>query len=164
MANLLARFAGKVCEVLLPVKHDIFLGSERSSVAVCTLSSIDLLGEISRSKPLMKQIALAGRLFSENKGIEKLIRRVLEHRELRYIVLCGSDTKAHLPGQSLLALVKNGIDANGRIVGAKGKDPVLEDVSREEVEEFRRRITIIDLIGSKDIGEISAKVASLVRA
>ena len=72
MANLLARFAGKVCEVLLPIKHDILFGNEKSSIAVCTLSSIDLLEDVSKSE-IMKSITLVARLFSENKGIEKLI-------------------------------------------------------------------------------------------
>lgn len=163
MANLLAKFAGRICEVLLPIKHDIFLGSERSSVAICTLSSMDLLEEIGRSS-MISNIALAGRLLSENKGIETLIRHALEHRDLRYIVLCGNDTKGHLPGQALLALHKDGIYANGRIVGAMGKEPVLEGITKEEVEEFRKRISLVDLIGNKDIKEISSKVASLVRA
>jgi len=162
MANLLARFAGKVCEVLLPIKHDIFFGNDRSSVAVCTLSSMDLLEQISRAD-LMKSIALAARLFSENKGIEKLIKYVLAHSNIKYVVLCGKDTKGHLPGQALLALYKNGIDGDGRIIGAIGKDPVLEGVTKSDVDEFRRRISIIDLV-DKDIKEISSKVASLVTA
>jgi tetrahydromethanopterin S-methyltransferase subunit A len=163
MANLLARFAGKVCEVLLPIKHDIFFGNESSSVAVCTLSSMDLLEQIARSN-IMNNIALAARLFSENKGIEKLIKYVLEHSNIKHIVLCGKDTKGHLPGQALLALYKNGIDDNGRIIGALGKDPMLEDLPKNNVEEFRRRANMIDLIGVKDINEIFSKVTSLVNA
>lgn len=161
MANLLARFAGKLCEVLLPIKHDIFFGNNRSSIALCTLSSIDLLEQIAKSD-LMKNITLAARLFSENKGIEKLIRYVLEHPNVTHIVLCGNDTKGHLPRQALLALYKNGIDNYGRIIGAIGKDPVLEGVSKNDIDKFRRRVRIIDLVGIKDISEISSKVASLV--
>ena len=163
MANLLARFAGKVCEVLLPIKHDIFFGNKKSSVAVCTLSSMDLLEQIAKSD-LMSSITLAARLYSENKGIEKLINYVLGHSNIKHIVLCGKDTKGHLPGQALLALYTNGIDGNGRIIGALGKDPVLEDVTKNNVDEFRRRIDIIDLIGITDINEVSSKVTSLVKA
>src|SRR3989304_7573973 len=122
MANLLVRFAGKVCEVLLPIKHDIFLGNDKSSVARCTLSSIDLLERVSKSE-MMNNLALAARLFSENKGIEKLIEYVLQHPNIKYVVLCGKDTKGHLPGQALLALYENGIDNSGRIIGAVGKEP-----------------------------------------
>jgi len=163
MANLLARFAGKLCEVLLPIKQDIFFGNEKSSIAVCTLSSMDLLEQIAKSD-LMNSIALAARLFSENSGIEKLINYVLEHSNIKYIVLCGKDTKGHFPGQALLALYKNGIDSNGRIIGALGKDPVLEDLTKNNIDEFRRRINIIDLLGITDINEVSIKVTSLVKA
>lgn len=163
MANLLARFAGKVCEVLLPIKQDIFFGNEKSSIAVCTLSSMDLLEQIAKSD-LMNSIALAARLFSENSGIEKLINYVLEHSNIKYIVLCGKDTKGHFPGQALLALYKNGIDGNGRIIGALGKDPMLEDLTKNNIDEFRRRINIIDLLGITDINEVSIKVTSLVKA
>jgi len=163
MANLLARFAGKLCEVLLPIKQDIFFGNEKSSIAVCTLSSMDLLEQIAKSD-LMNSIALAARLFSENAGIEKLINYVLEHSSIKYIVLCGKDTKGHFPGQALLALYKNGIDSNGRIIGALGKDPVLEDLTKNNIDEFRRRVNIIDLLGITDINEVSIKVTSLVKA
>ncbi len=163
MANLLARFAGKVCEVLLPIKHDMFFGNEQSNIAVCTLSSINLLEQISKSE-IMNDIALAARLFSENKGIEKLIEYVLQHSNIKYVVLCGKDTKGHLPGQALLALYKNGIDSSGRIIGALGKDPILETVTKNSVDEFRKRTTIIDLVGVTDIEKISDKVSNLVRA
>ncbi|MGH9878459.1 MAG: hypothetical protein ACRD5H_12550, partial [Nitrososphaerales archaeon] len=83
---------------------------------------------------------------------------------IKYIVLCGKDTKGHLPGQALLALYKNGIDNNGRIIGALGKDPVLEDVTKNSVDEFRNRINIVDLVGITDIEEIASKVTTLVKA
>jgi tetrahydromethanopterin S-methyltransferase subunit A len=162
MANLLARFAGKVCEVLLPIKHDIFLGNENSSIALCTLSSIDLLERVSKSE-MMNNLALAARLFSENKGIEKLIEYVLQHPTVKYVVVCGKDTKGHLPGQALLALYKNGIDNSARIIGAVGKEPVIEAVTKNNVEEFRKRAKIIDLVGVTDIEKISDKVSNLVR-
>jgi len=162
MANSLARFAGKVCEVLLPIKHDIFLGNEKSSVALCTLSSIDLLEGVSKSE-MMNNLALAARLFSENKGIEKLIDYVLQHPNIKYVVLCGKDTKGHLPGQALLALYKNGIDSSGRIIGAVGKEPVIEAITKNNVEEFRKRAKIIDLVSVTDIEKISDEVSNLVR-
>ena len=161
MANLLSRFAGKVCEALLPIKHDIFFGNEKSKIALCTLSSMDILEQVSKSD-LMNSVALVARLFSENNGIEKLLKYVLEHQNIKYIVLCGKDTKGHLPGQALLALCKNGIDANGRIIAALGKDPVLENVTKSAVDQFRKHVQIIDLIGTTDINKISSKVTSLV--
>lgn len=42
--------AGKVCEALIPVRHELFKGRGKE-VAICTLGSIDLLEEISRLQP-----------------------------------------------------------------------------------------------------------------
>lgn len=159
MTNLLARFAGKVCEVLLPIKHEIFYSNGNSSIAICTLSSIDMLEQISKSE-LMNKVALAARLLSENKGIDTLIKYVLEHKKIKYIILCGKDTKGHLPGQALLALQKDGIDINGRIIGAKGKDPVL-DLTKDEIAEFRKHVTIVDRIGTNDLSEIAQEITNL---
>lgn len=160
MTNLLAKFAGRLCEVLLPIKHDIFYGNGNSSVAVCTLSSIKLLEEISKLE-LLNKVVIAARLFSENKGIETLIRYVLEHRKIKYIILCGIDTKGHLPGQALLALKDNGVDAKGRIIGARGKDPVLEELTQNEIDEFRKHVILIDLIGTTEISKVTEEVTNL---
>lgn len=162
MANLLARVAGRVCELLLPIKYEIFYGNRKSNIAVCTLSSMDLLEQVSRSQ-LINEVAVAARLFSENRGIEKLIKYILDNPDIRYIVLCGKDTKGHLPGQALISLHKNGVDSEGRIIGALGRDPIFENVTRDDAEEFRKRIEIIDLMGIMDIDEISARIAGLVK-
>lgn len=159
MTNLLEKFAGKVCEVLLPIKHDIFYGNKNSNIALCTLSSIDLLEQISKSN-LMNKVVIAARLFSENEGIEKLVKSALEQK-IKYIILCGKDTRGHLPGQALLALQKNGIDADGRIIGAEGKNPMLENVKHSDVEEFRKNVSIIDLVGTVNMNRISEQVEKL---
>ncbi|MBE43940.1 MAG: tetrahydromethanopterin S-methyltransferase subunit A [Thaumarchaeota archaeon] len=163
MTNLLVRFAGKICEILLPIKHDIFYGNENSSIAICTLSSINILEKISKSE-LMTKVVITARLFSENKGIETLLKYVLEHRKIKYIVLCGNDTKGHLPGHALLTLQKNGVDTKGRIIGARGKDPVLDDVTQNEISEFRKHVTLVDLIGTTEINIIAEMITNLQKA
>ncbi|MFN4336082.1 MAG: tetrahydromethanopterin S-methyltransferase subunit A [Candidatus Nitrosocaldus sp.] len=154
--------AGKVCEFILPIRHDIFIGNPNSSIAVCTLSSIDLLLSISRSD-LMQYIAIVGRLLSENKGIDALVRYVIGGKRIRYIIIAGKDSKGHLAGQSLLALWINGIDSNGRIIGSKGKDPTLT-VSKDEVDEFRAQInTVIDMRDVIDVESIRKYVSTLIQ-
>jgi hypothetical protein len=37
----------------------------------------------------MNTIAIAGRLLSENKGIDEIINFALEHPDLRGIIVCG---------------------------------------------------------------------------
>lgn len=152
--GLIGDLAGKVCKLILPIKYDIFMGNaSSSSIALCTLSSIDLLLEVSRSD-LMNSIAVAGRLLSENKGIDALVRYVVADKRIRCIVLAGKDSKGHLAGQSLLALWLNGIDDEGRIIGSMGKDAVLT-LNKYDVDEFRAQIsTMIDMRGITDVGSI----------
>jgi tetrahydromethanopterin S-methyltransferase subunit A len=116
--------AGKVCEAVLPIKHEYYIGRGKE-LAICTLSSIGLLEQISKSE-IMDKVVLAGRLLSENKGIDTMIKFTLEHPALERIIVCGQDVKGHKAGQALLSLYKNGIDKNGRIIGATGPYPTLE--------------------------------------
>ncbi|MEM2139616.1 tetrahydromethanopterin S-methyltransferase subunit A [Nitrososphaera sp.] len=148
--------AGKVCEALIPIKHELFRGRGKE-VAICTLGSIDLLEEISRSE-LMKKVALAGRLLSENKGIDAIVAYVADNPGLRRIVLCGKEVKGHYAGQALIALHKNGVDRDNRIIGAKGPYPTLES-PKEQIASFRKQVEIDDLVGVTDLERISALVA-----
>jgi len=145
--------AGKVCEAVLPIKHEYYIGRGKE-LAICTLSSVDLLEEISKSD-IMSKLAIAGRLLSENRGIDAMIRFTLEHPDLRLIIVCGKEVKGHRAGQALLALARNGIDTDGRIIGAQGPYPILKSPAGD-VRDFRRRVEIIDMIGTVDIEKLVA--------
>lgn len=144
---------GELCKIILPINEEIFFGNQKSSTAICTLSSISLLKEISESE-LMKKIVLAGRLLSENKGIDSLVRYVIANNAIKTIILCGKDVIGHKSGHSLLALYENGIDNNGRIVGSQSPDPVLT-VTKDEVATFRNKIKILDMMGETNLEKIS---------
>jgi tetrahydromethanopterin S-methyltransferase subunit A len=145
--------AGRICEAVLPVKHDYYLGRGRE-LAICTLSSIDLLEGISRSD-IMDSVAIAGRLLSENKGIDTIVRFALEHPDLKRIIVCGKEVKGHRAGQALLALARNGIDEEGRIIGALGPYPILESPARD-IERFRRQVEILDMTGTVDVSSLKS--------
>lgn len=153
----LEKLAGQLCEALLPIKQEYYLGNGKA-LAICTLSSIDLLETISRS-PLMEELLIAGRLLSENKGIDAIIAFAIKHSELKRILLCGNEVKGHRPGQALLALSNNGVDLTGRIIGAVGRDPIVRS-SMQNIEIFRHQVQIIDLIGIVDIGKIAQALVS----
>lgn len=140
---------GDLCKIILPIKYDIFYGNG-DSVAICTLSSIDLLLKIANSD-IMDKVVLVARLFSENKGIERIIEYSYNNK-LKTIILCGKDAKGHFAGQSLLALKKYGIK-DGRIINAKGKMPILK-IEKEKIDEFISNVKIIDMIGITDISKI----------
>ena len=70
--NKLSDAIGKLCEVLLPIPEEFYIGNTNSSICVCTLSSIKLLKELKNSQ-IIENVAIAGRLFTENKGIDSII-------------------------------------------------------------------------------------------
>lgn len=127
----------------------------QAPVAVCTLTNEALREAIAQQAgPAMSMI---GTLQTENLGIERLIQNVLANPHIRFVILCGADSRqaiGHLPGQSLLALGRHGLDERLRIHGAAGKRPVVRNISREAVEYFRRTVELIDLIGSEDLAVI----------
>lgn len=148
---------GKLCEALLPIKHEFYLGAGNAA-AICTLSSIDLLEMVSRSS-LMNKVLIAGRLLSENKGIDAIIAFAMKHPELKCIVVCGNEVKGHRAGQALMALAINGVDSFGRIIAAVGPNPIVTS-SLLDVELFRHQVQIIDMIGIVDIGRIAQVLVS----
>lgn len=133
-----------------PLPGDYHVLRYRSPVAICTLNSQDLAARIVVRSP--ESVALVGTLHTENLGIERIIRNILANPHIRFLVLCGEDTRqaiGHLPGQSLASLLAGGTDEHGRIVGARGKRPVLKNVRRDHVEAFRGQVELVSLIGEE---------------
>ena len=144
--------AGRLCKALLPIKHEYYLGAGKA-VAICTLSSIDLLQTIGKSD-LINRILIAGRLLSENKGIDAIIDFTMKHPNLKQIIVCGKEVRGHRAGQALLALASNGMDSSGRIIGAVGPNPILT-LPLQDVDIFRHQVEITDMVGTVDIGKIA---------
>jgi len=90
--------------------------------------------------------ALSGTLQTENIGLEKVICNVVANPNIRYLLVCGPESPGHHVGESILALVQNGIDERKRIIGTSALTPYLFNTPIESVERFRRQITVIDLI------------------
>jgi len=150
--NIIENIVGEICKIVLPINEEIFFGNPKSQIAICTLSSMKLLKEISNSS-LMSEIALVGRLLSENKGIDSLIKHVISKKNIKTILICGKDTMGHRSGHSLLKLHENGVDPNGKIIGSSSPDPVLT-IAKSEIQIFQKQIIIINKIGKTDISEI----------
>lgn len=135
-----------------PVAGAFVLGSVDSPVAVCTLATQSLLAQLA-GRP---EIAIAGRVYTENVGIEKMVQNLLAGPLLRYLVVCGRESR-HRVGQAILSLHRNGVDATTRrIRGATGPEPLLPNLSLDEIEMFRERFLVIDLIGEQDVERILA--------
>jgi tetrahydromethanopterin S-methyltransferase subunit A len=128
-------------------------------VAVCTLHSKELVGNVVRAAP--QGLSIVGSLQTENLGIERVVENVVSNPNLRFLVLCGDDTPGavgHFPGQSLLALARNGTDQRGRIQGARGKRPWLKNLDRAVMSHFREHVEVIDAMGVHDVSRIARHV------
>lgn len=134
-----------------PLPGDFRVVRYGAPVAVCTLNSEALAVSLAKRKP--EGLAIVGTMHTENLGIERVIKNVLANPRIRFLLLCGEDTQqavGHLPGQSLECLFRNGLDDRGRIKGARGRRPVLKNVSREEVLAFVQQVESVSLIGEQD--------------
>jgi tetrahydromethanopterin S-methyltransferase subunit A len=134
-----------VAETWPIVKGDYTVGNSRSRIAVVTLAS-----QISPSP----EAALWGSSKTENLGVEKIIVNIISNSNIRYILVCGAESRGHLAGHSLLAIHANGIDEKGRIVGSEGAIPFIENISREAVKRFQKQVVLLDRIGLTDLDEI----------
>ncbi len=151
--------AGKACEIILPIKQECYFGNG-SSIAICTLSSMNLLVEIAKTSNLMNKILIVGRLLSENRGIDKIIKFSIKNPSLHHIIVCGTDVKGHRAGQALLSLHKNGVNGQGRILGATAHYPLLS-CSPTEIQLFRSQTLVYDMIGTQDLDKLVSQISRL---
>ena len=133
-------------------------GNDYSPVAVVVI----LRWEREKTPPSIEQLVrvavesgatIAGTLQTENIGLEKVICNLVSNPNIRFLIVCGPETPGHLVGDAILALEKNGIDVDKRIVGAKAPTPYLFNIPVNYVDRFREQITVIDLVdeGSPEI-------------
>jgi len=137
------------------VEGRYMVGNRESPVAVCTLGTpvLDLP---------MDNIAIKGPCVIENIGVEKVVKNIVTNPNLRFLVLCGNESKGHFTGQAMKALKENGLDADKRIIGAKGAMPFLRGLTQEEVDAFRQQVEIVDLTGERDSDAITKTVRDCV--
>ena len=152
----LGEIIGDICKAVLPIKEEFYLGNPKFDTAVCTLGSIGLLRDMKESG-VLQRVAIIGRLFSENKGIDAIIRFVNQNQNITKIIICGKEVWGHKAGDSLVQLHKNGIDQDRRIVGSVSPDPYIS-VSKHEIKYFQEEIELINMIGEIRMDKILAKV------
>lgn len=138
---------------MYPWRGEFTVGSETSQIAVDTLASrLDFPKE---------KVAIWGQHKTENLGIEKIMANIVSNPKIRYLVICGEEVRGHRSGDSIIALHANGIDDNGRIIGAKGAVPYIENLPADAIARFREQVEIVDMIGTTSLDEIVAKIEEL---
>lgn len=133
------------------------VGDPGGPVAVCTLTSNELMAPCAR----VPGVAIAGRVYTVNLGIEKIVRNVTANPRIRFLLLCGRESPVFHPGQGLRALLDAGITAERRIVGALGHLPVLDHLPAGQIEAFRRQVELVDRTGMSDPAQLATEVARL---
>lgn len=156
--NKLSDAIGKLCEVLLPIPEEFYIGNTNSSICVCTLSSIKLLKELKNSQ-IFENVAIAGRLFTENKGIDSIIKYVNQNKKIKTIIVCGKEVWGHKSGHSLFQLHQNGVDKNNRIINSTSPEPILT-VTNSQIQYFQEEITLVNLINETNLQLITEKIQS----
>jgi tetrahydromethanopterin S-methyltransferase subunit A len=154
--NVLGETIGELCKIILPIPEESYRGDPNSSIAVCTLSSMDLLKKLANSE-ILNHISIAGRLLSENKGIDSIIKYVNKNQKITTIIVCGKEVRGHKSGYTLFQLHKNGIDRNNRIINSTSPDPYLT-VSKSQIQYFQNNITLVNLINETDFEKILNKI------
>lgn len=139
----------------LPGKYKVI--RYEAPIAICTLNSDDLMEEIINTQH--SKVSIVGSMNTENLGIERLIKNITTNPNIRFLILCGEDSKqaiGHLPGQSLVSLFEYGIDTDKkRIIGAKGKRPILKNINLESIEQFKKQVQVINMIECSDLVDIT---------
>jgi len=137
------------------VKGDFHTGDANSPVAVITMGShLDEQGICDAGA------AMCGSCKTENLGLEKVIANYIANPNIRFVLLCGTEVKGHLSAQSLIALHKSGVK-DGRIVGAEGAIPFIENLNDAAIKRFQEQVSIVNIMESEDLSAIKAKISEL---
>lgn len=143
-------------KVSLPVEYPpeegcYLRGNDYSPIAVCVI-----LNHIREETPkeleelvrvaVESGAALAGTLQTENIGLEKVVCNIVANPNIRYLLLCGSESAGHLTGEAVSALLVSGINERKRIIGTSAPTPYLFNIPTDSVARFREQIQLIDCL------------------
>ena len=136
-------------------KGDFRNGDANSPIAVVTMGShLDEQGICDAGA------AICGSCKTENLGIEKVIANIISNPNIRFLITRGTEVKGHLSGNTMKALHKNGVK-EGRVVGAEGAIPFIENLKDDAIKRWQEQVTIVDIMETEDLGAIKAKISEL---
>jgi len=137
------------------VKGDFISGDANSAVAVVTMGShLDEKGICDAGA------AMCGSCKTENLGLEKVIANIVANPNIRFMLCCGTEVKGHLAGQTMIALHKGGVK-EGRVVGAEGAIPFIENLKDDAIKRFQEQIECVNIMEAEDTNTIKAKMDEL---
>ena len=137
------------------VQGDFHAGDANSPVAVMTCGS-----HLDEKGICDKGAAICGSCKTENLGLEKVIANIISNPNIRFLLLCGTEVKGHLAGQTMAALHKGGVK-DGRVVGAEGAIPFIENLADDAIKRFQEQCELVNIMEAEDTGAIVAKINEL---
>jgi len=132
-------------------------GNPENPVAVCSCGS-----HLKAAELLAVGASLVGPCKTENIGIEKMVANMVSNPNIRYLIVTGMEVKGHITGQAVESFLTGGVDKEGRIVGAKGAIPFIQNLSEESIERVKQQVQPVMMMDTEDMGAIKAKIAELV--
>lgn len=136
---------------------DYIIGNPEGSIAVCTLTSQELMNPIAENG----SVAIVGRLVTVNLGIEKIIRNIVSNPNIRFLLVCGKDSPVFHTAQGLTCLFEKGVDREKRIIDAVGHYPVLRNIDTDQIQMFRKQCKILNRTGELDVTNIKTELDRL---
>lgn len=144
---------------VVPGEYKVLCRDGQCPVAISTLGTPELTDKLALVKP--DGLCIVGKTETENIGIDKVIKNTITNPAIRFLMLVGQDPKGHLPGQTFLSLAANGVDETMRVIGSEGKRPILRNVTRADIESFRKQVQVINMIGCDDVQAITSTIHDL---
>jgi len=140
-----------------PIKGSYRIINREGDVAVVTRASFNLQDADEFGD--CRRICIIGSCVTENVGIDRMIKNIVTNGHIRYLIICGEESRGHNVGDALLKLIKNGVK-EGKIIGASGDDPSLR-AGEDMIKRFREQIAGIKLIESENPADIISVIKTL---
>jgi tetrahydromethanopterin S-methyltransferase subunit A len=131
----------------------------KASIAILSLGDSHI---IERSFfMLLKNVVIIGNLTTENIGVEYVLKNLISNPFIRHLAIIGKEVSGHRPGDAIINLHKKGINTKQRIVDALGARPILRNTLPQEIAQFRKQITIRNLLHCDDIDTLKNEIQLL---
>jgi tetrahydromethanopterin S-methyltransferase subunit A len=88
-----------------------------------------------------------------------MLMSLLAEPDVRWLVLCGDESRRRRQGEALRCLFDHGVGPDGEILGTRHRSARLPVLRSEEVETVRRQVAVRDLSGVQELDRIRAAVA-----
>ncbi len=131
-------------------------GDPESNVAILTLWT----RKENVTSKLHAPYSVAGQLYSRGDGISTLIRNCLANKNIRHIVMVGSDL--HGGGELLAKLFRDGVDEKNTIIGTN--EALEKEIPKSAIDTFRKHVSLHDKRELADFSQLNEFITSLPRA